>query len=89
MSAFTEFLLNTMAGALETVGEAKLVDLLQKLHDGEPEDWEACIRSGHAFIVPLNKLVSKTKTKIDDGFISALDEAITASAAANGLILTP
>lgn len=88
VSPFVEFLLNTMAGALESVGEIKLVDLLQKLHDGEPENWKACILSGHAFIIPLKKLVGKTTTKIDDGFVAALDEAITMSAENNGLDLS-
>lgn len=87
INPFIEFMLNTMAGALESVGEMKLVELLQKLHDGEPENWKACILSGHAFIIPLKKLVGKTSSKIDDGFVAALDEAILASASANGLDL--
>lgn len=82
-----EFLLNTMTGALETVGELKLVDVLQKFHDKNPVEWEACVRAGHAFIKPLTKLVSATKTPIDDALVQALDEAISQSAADNGLLL--
>jgi hypothetical protein len=88
INPFVEFLINSLASSLETVGSMKLVEVLQTLHDGEVETWEACLKSGYAFVQPLKKMVSKTKTKIDDGFVDALEDAIAESAQANGLVLS-
>ncbi len=87
MSAFTEFLINTLSGALTTIGESKLEQVLQQLHDKNPAEYEAAIRGGHALVVALLPLTQKTGTKIDDAFINALEDALNVSAAANGITL--
>jgi len=87
MSAFTDFLLNTLSGALETVGEIKLVEVLQSLHDSNIEEYKAAINGGHALVLVLLPIVAKTGTKIDDAIIKALNEAINTSAAANDIKL--
>lgn len=83
MSALSEFLLGTLSGALETVGESKLEAILQDLHDSNLEDWEAAIQGGEALIKHLLPLVTKSKSKIDDAILNALSEALDASKAAN------
>lgn len=87
MSAFTDFLLGTLTGALQTVGESKLEALLQDLHDSNPADYAGAITGGHALVKHLLPLVAKSSNKIDDAIVNALDEAINASAAANGVTL--
>ena len=87
MSAFTDFLINSLSGALETIGETKLEQVLQQLHDKNPVQYEAAVRGGHALVLALQPIVLKTGTKIDDAIVAALDEALTKSAANNGITL--
>ena len=88
MSAFTDFLLNTLSGTLETYGESKLVEVLQALHDKDVDNYKAALYGGNALAKALLPVVTKTGTKIDDAIIKALKEAIDASAEANGVDLT-
>lgn len=80
---FKELLLSTLTGALETVGETKLLEVLQQLHDKNPEQYAAAIAGGKALVSALQPLVLKSGTKIDDAILAALSEAIAASEAAN------
>lgn len=87
MAAISEFLLNILSGAIESVGESKLVEVLQKLHDNAPDEYRAAIFGGHALASRLKPLVAKSGTKIDDALVDALHDAIHTSAAANGVVL--
>lgn len=87
MSALSDFLIKTLLPTIETVGEAKLVDVLQKLHDSKPDEYKAAIAAGQAFIKPLIEYVSKTDTTIDDGFVAVINESISLSAMKNGINL--
>ncbi len=82
-----DFLLNMLAGTLASVGETKLVEVLQQLHDKDAVQYEAAIRGGHSLVLALLPVVVKTGTKIDDAIVNALDEAIKTSATANGIEL--
>lgn len=81
-----DFLLNLFSAALETAGESKLMDLLQELHDSNPADYQGAVTGGHALVKHLLPLVSKSKNKIDDAIVNALNDAIDQSAAANGVV---
>jgi hypothetical protein len=87
MSAFTDFLINTLSSSLETIGESKLDELLQTLHDKHPDQYEAAIFGGVALVNALLPLTKTSATKIDDAIVQALDEALKASATANQLVL--
>lgn len=87
MSAFTDFLINSLSGALAQVGEVKLEAVLQSLHTNNVAEWEAAVRGGHALCIALKPLVDGTGTKIDDAILGALHDAIQASATANGITL--
>lgn len=87
MSAFTDFLFNAFSGALETVGESKLIEILQQLHDSNPDDYKAAIFGGHALTKHLVPIVTKSSTKIDDAILGAIQEAVKQSAANNGVVL--
>lgn len=83
-----QIMLGAIASSLEQAAEPLLVGLLQKQHDADKELYEAMLKSGHAFITPLTKLVAKTPTLLDDGVVLSLAQAIKDSAAANGVVLT-
>lgn len=82
-----QVLLALLASTLETVGEAKLLTVLQELHDKNPALWETAVRGGHSLVTAVQPLVDKTKTPIDDAILKALGEALTSSANANGITL--
>ena len=81
------FLLNILSSSLETLGESKLEEVLQQLHDKDKVQYEAAVRGGHALVLALLPVVVKTGTKIDDAIVNALDEAIKKSASDNDVIL--
>jgi len=85
MSAISDFIVSVMLPTIEAVGKDKLVDLLQKLHDSDSEKYSATVIAGHAFIKPLIEFVGKTENKIDDGIVASINQAISESAAKNGV----
>ena len=82
-----EFLLNFVASSLESIGESKLVEVLQKLHDSNRDQYLAALLGGRALVFALDPLADTTKTQIDDAIISSLKDAINRSALANGIDL--
>lgn len=87
MSSFSDFLLNALSGTLTTLGESKLEEVLQQLHDKNRLEYEAAIKGGNALVIALLPCVVKTGTKIDDAIVNALADAIKISALANNVIL--
>ena len=86
-SAFIQFLIATLTGAIESVGESKLEQVLQQLHDSDVESYKAAIFGGHALVTKLGALVAKSTNKIDDAVLGAIDQAINASAKTNNVTL--
>lgn len=84
---FLELILGAVTGAITTIGESKFEDVLQELHDKDLDAYKAVIAAGHAFVSKLKPLVLKSATKIDDAVLSAVEQAVTASAAKNGITL--
>lgn len=91
MSKKTNFILELLSGTLAELGESKLVEVLQELHDKDKTegktDYRSVILGGLSFVVGISKLTTKTKTKIDDALVSAIKDAIETSALANGIEL--
>jgi uncharacterized protein (UPF0210 family) len=89
--AKTNFLLELLADTLATIGESKLVEVLQDLHEkdttDDKSDYKSVLFGGLSFVTGISKLTDKTKTKIDDALVNAIKEAIEASAAANDVEL--
>lgn len=85
--SFGEIMLGLFSGALETVGESKLIEVLQTLHDKDEAKYQAALFGGHALVKALVPVVDKTGTKIDDAIVNALGDAIEQSALLNGLVL--
>ena len=88
---FGEILLGTLTGALATIGESKLMEVLQELHDKdetpEKEQYKSVILGGASFCSGISALVKKSKTGIDDAILQSIKDAVTMSAAANGIEL--
>lgn len=82
-----EILLSALTPVLESVGESKLVDLLQQLHDHHPETYQSTIKSGYLFAKQLQTVVTSSTSKIDDAIVQAIVESIEASALANNVTL--
>ena len=87
MANWKETLFNLFAGTVETVGESKLIEVLQSLHDTNLEQYKAAIFGGVALTKALAPLVEKSGTKVDDVFIKAISEALEQSAKNNGVEL--
>lgn len=82
-----EALLTLFATTFETIGESKLEQVLQQLHDKDKVKWEAALRGGLSLITALQPFIDNSKTPIDNLFCSAILEAIQISAKNNGLTL--
>lgn len=82
-----EFLLGSLTGAIATIGESKLEDALQDLHDKDPKGYKAVIAAGDLFVTKITPIVQKSATKIDDAVLTALGDAIKSSASKNGINL--
>lgn len=80
-----QFFLNLISGTIEGAGESKLEELLQQLHDKHPDQYKAAVFGGIALANAVKPLAEKSPNKIDDAFVSALNDACRDSAAANGL----
>lgn len=82
---FGEILLALIGGALATIEQSKILPLLQDLHDSNLADYTAAVTGLHAGLKHLAPLAAKSSTKIDDLIIAGLNDAVNASAAANGI----
>lgn len=82
-----EALLALFAGALESFGESKLIEALQLLHDKDTAKYELTIRGAYAFVTGIAPLTDASKNKIDDAVVNSIKDAISQSAAANGVTL--
>lgn len=87
-ATFGEIMLGLFSGALETVGESKLIEVLEQLRVADEPKYKAAIFGGHALVTALVPVVTKTGTKIDDAIMNALGDAIEMSAQMNGLVLS-
>lgn len=82
------FLLEPLAALLASAGESKLEPILIQLKKDQPQDYEAAAAGARALITHLKPLVSKTSTRLDDIFISGLEDAFDVADAtdvSNGL----
>lgn len=82
-----ETLFKMFAGMLEQVGESKLEEVLQQLHDSDETRYNQAVVGGWALVSALEPLVEKTKTSIDDMLVNGIKDAISASAKTNDVEL--
>lgn len=83
-----ELLINTLSPTLETVINAKLTEILDDLAVKDPEAHKTVVTSLYGPIdVHLEKLTSKSRTKIDDAVVNGIKSAIENSADTAGVDL--
>lgn len=82
-----QFFLNLIAGTIESAGESKLEELLQKLHDNDLNEWKTAIHGGISLAKALKPLAEKSSHKVDDAFVNALADACRDSAASNNYVI--
>lgn len=87
-SKLVEQLLNGVAGTISAIAEEKLVELFTKLHDKNPSEHSATLRSLYIGATQLEKTTDETKTKLDDAVVDALKGAIEKSAADHSVELS-
>lgn len=75
-----EILLGALVPTITTIGQVKLVELLDQFHDKDPEHHKATCQSLWIGLTQLAVLVDKTKTNIDNAVVDALLGAIQQSA---------
>lgn len=78
-----EFILNLLSSSFETIGESKLVEALQQLHDKNPRQYDVAVLGGLQLVLALEPFVLNTGSKIDDAFIKSIKEAIETSISIN------
>jgi len=85
MANFKEVLLSALSETLELVGQTKLVETLQLLHDKDEVQYWNAIDGGRGLVNALAPILAKTKNNIDDAIIQGLAEAIELSASSNAI----
>lgn len=80
-----DFFFNLFSTTIEALGETKLDEALQVLHDKDEVQYKAAIFGGLALTQALKPIVEKSNTKIDDTVLNAIHMALVASAAANAV----
>ncbi len=74
------------ATVISTAGGEKGGELLEQFHKNDPEACESFIKNTYPVVdVELENLAAKTKTKVDDVFVSALKKAFESAAANLGI----
>lgn len=91
MATKSNFILELLAGTLAELGESKLVEVLQQLHDKDTSinkaKYKSVLFGGLSFVTGISQLTDKTKSKIDDALVQSIREAIEASADLNNIEL--
>lgn len=87
MAKLNAIIVELLSTTIKTVGESKLVEVLQKLHDKNPDNFSDKIKAIHLGLLWMQPEVQASKTKIDDAVLEGLLEALEASALANGVEL--
>ena len=83
-----EILLSLFQGMIVTGGVPKLIEVLDKLHAKDVDQYKAAIFGANALVKAITPLVDGTKTEFDDIFVDALGLAVAQSAATHGIDLT-
>lgn len=72
---------------LENLTESKLIELLNKVREEDPEEYKAALFGLHSFTKRVRRFTDETENKFDDAIVDGLHEACHESARLNGEIL--
>ena len=89
MSKINEIIVSTVFPIVKAVGKVELKDVLSgvKLHN-TPEVYRNTLQGLFSDFSLLKEVALKSKTKIDDGIIDLVLEAVVESAAVDGIVLS-
>lgn len=76
-SKFQEILVSAILPAVEAVGKAQLLDILKKIKTNNTKEvYEHTLKSVYNAFKLMSELTGKTKTKIDDGVVNMVLDAV-------------
>jgi len=89
MSKIGEVLVSVLMPAIKSVGKAELKEVLSgiKQHN-TPELYKNTLQGMYSDFLLLREGALKTKSKIDDGIVDVVLEAVQESAAADNIVLS-
>jgi hypothetical protein len=89
MPKFKEIVVGAMLPAIKAVGKAEMVAVLSGIKENNTaEIYRTTLQGLHSNFLLLKHAAYKTKTKIDDGIIDLVLEAVMESADDAGLVLS-
>jgi hypothetical protein len=89
MSSVKEIIVATIIPMVKEVGKLELKDVLSQIKaHNTPELYHNTLQGLYSDFSLLKEVTVKTKTKIDDGLVDLVLEAVTETAAADGIVLS-
>jgi len=89
MSKFQEVLVSAILPAIKEVGKAELTQVFAGIKEhNTAEVYKNTLQGLHSDFALLKDAAIKTKTKIDDGLVDLVLEAVQEKAEADGIVLT-
>lgn len=80
-SKFQEIIVAAILPAVEAVGKAQLLEILKKIKtNNTPEVYSHTLKSVYSAFSLMKDLTTKTKTKLDDGVVNMVLEAVEEAA---------
>ncbi len=87
MSFWTNLWVKIALKEVENETETALETILNKMAKEKPDTYKEVIEYGTLFITPILEYVGQTPNVIDDEFAKVIQEALTASQAANNIVV--
>ncbi|MEP6676607.1 MAG: hypothetical protein ABJA78_15705 [Ferruginibacter sp.] len=88
MSRINEIIVEAVIPAIKQIGKAEIVMVLSGIKDRHTEEtYHNTLNGLHSNFLLLKETASKTKTRINDGIIDLVLDAVKESAEAGGIIL--
>ena len=89
MAKFKEIMIATMMPAIKAIGKAEMEAILSDVKEhNTAEIYRATLQGLHSNFSLLKEAAYKTKTKIDDGIVDLVLEAVKESADSGGIVLS-
>lgn len=89
MARIKEIIVEAMLPAIKAVGKAEMEAVLSGIKEhNTAEIYQTTLQGLHSNFLLLKQAAYKTKTKIDDGIIDLVLEAVKESADSGGIVLS-
>jgi len=89
MSKINEIIVATVFPIVKSVGKVELKEVLAGIKEhNTPDVYRHTLQGLHADFSLLREVAIKSKTKIDDGIVDLVLEAVVETAGADGIVLS-